>query len=77
VIAFRRGAFSELVADGETGLLVETVKEMGEAVAQLRKISPEACRARVETHFTAQRMARDYEALYRHVLAGLKKPVAA
>jgi glycosyltransferase involved in cell wall biosynthesis len=77
VIAFRRGAFSEVVADGETGFVVETLEEMAEAVGLLSKISPEACRARVERHFTVQRMALEYQTLYRQVLAAAKKPVAA
>jgi glycosyltransferase involved in cell wall biosynthesis len=68
VVAFRRGAFPEVVADGETGFIVESVKEMARAVSEVARLSPETCRTRVERHFTASRMARDYAELYRRVL---------
>ncbi|HUI83944.1 MAG TPA: glycosyltransferase [Candidatus Binatia bacterium] len=73
VLAFRRGAFAEIVADGETGLLVETVDEMAEALAGVGRISPEQCRERVQQHFSASRMAQEYEELYRRVLTSAKE----
>lgn len=77
VIAFPRGAIPEIVADGETGFLVETVEEMALALGEVDRICPEACRARVERHFTASRMAREYEALYHHVLTSTRQRSAA
>jgi glycosyltransferase involved in cell wall biosynthesis len=77
VVAFRRGAFPEVVAVGETGMLVDTLDEMAAAVGNLQHISAATCRARVERQFTAKRMARDYEKLYRRVLTCASKPVAA
>ncbi len=68
VVAFRRGAFPEVVADGETGFVVESLEEMSPALGEVDRISPAACRARVERHFNASRMARDYQELYRRVL---------
>lgn len=67
VIAFRRGALPEVVADGETGILVDNAEQMAAAVAQAGAIDPRACRARVETFFSSQRMADDYERLYARV----------
>jgi glycosyltransferase involved in cell wall biosynthesis len=69
VIAFRRGGIPEVVADGETGLLVENTNEMTAAVQQIGVIEPEACRSRVERYFSAQRMADDYEWVYARVIA--------
>jgi glycosyltransferase involved in cell wall biosynthesis len=69
VIAFRRGGIPEVVAEGETGLLVDSAEEMVAAVKQITGIDPEACRSRVERHFSAQRMADDYEWLYACVIA--------
>jgi glycosyltransferase involved in cell wall biosynthesis len=69
VIAFRRGGIPEVVAEGETGLLVDTVQEMAAAVKQVGAIDPDTCRSRVEDQFSAQRMADDYEALYGRVIA--------
>ncbi len=68
VIAFRRGAFPEIIADGETGFLVDSVEQMAGAIHDASRISPDACRSRVERFFRADRMARDYEQLYRRVV---------
>lgn len=73
VVAFRRGAFPEIVAHGETGFIVDTVEEMASALGELGGISPEKCRERVQRHFTASRMAQDYEELYRRVLTSAQE----
>ncbi len=73
VVAFRRGAFPEIVADRETGFVVESPEEMTAALGKLDQISPEACRMRVERHFTASRMAQDYQETYRRVLICTEK----
>jgi len=64
VIAFGSGAVPEVVAEGETGFLVKDVEEMAEAVVRVGRIEPRRCRARVEDHFSAARMAEDYQRLY-------------
>ena len=71
-VALRRGAFPEVVADGEAGFVVDSIEEMPEALAQLDRISPKACRTRVERHFSASRMAHEYQELYRRVLMRVK-----
>jgi glycosyltransferase involved in cell wall biosynthesis len=68
VIAFRRGAIPEVVADGETGILVDTPEEMVQAIAQIERIDPRACRERVQRLFSARRMADEYAQLYSRVL---------
>ena len=69
VVAFRRGAFPEVVADAETGILVDSVEEMAAAINAVNHIDPRECRARVAQSFAASRMAREYEELYDHVIA--------
>jgi glycosyltransferase involved in cell wall biosynthesis len=76
VIAFRRGAFPEIVADRETGFVVDTIEEMALALRDVDCISPEACRTRVEECFSASGMAREYEGLYRRVLTSAKELAA-
>ena len=76
VVAFRRGALPDIVADGETGILVDTLDEMVEAINAVLRISPRACRDRVERFFTAKRMARDYEELYCKVMAATRRQAA-
>jgi glycosyltransferase involved in cell wall biosynthesis len=69
VIAVNRGSMPELIVDGVTGFLVDTAEEAIAAVARLPEIDREACRAHVAKHFTVERMAARYEALYRRILA--------
>jgi glycosyltransferase involved in cell wall biosynthesis len=68
VIGFRRGAIPEVVTDGETGFVVDDVDQMAEMVWHAGEISPYACRAHVEMHCSAERMADEYEELYARVL---------
>ena len=68
VVALRRGAIPEVVADTRTGFVVESVEEMIAALARVAEIDPHVCRQRVERHFSAARMADDFERLYQRVL---------
>lgn len=68
VVAFRRGAIPEIVADGHTGLLVDSPEEMVAALERVSKIDPRACREHIERRFSATRMASHYERLYQRVL---------
>lgn len=68
VIAFRRGALPEVVSHGETGFVVDSEEEMLAAMAKINNILPYACRRRAEQHFSAVRMAGEYENLYRTIL---------
>jgi glycosyltransferase involved in cell wall biosynthesis len=62
VIAFRRGALEEVVAEG-TGYLVDGVEEMAAACGRLGAIRAEDCRAWVEREFSARAMVDGYERL--------------
>lgn len=68
VIAFGRGSIPEIVRDGETGYIVDSVDQAVEAVAAIASIERRACRAHVESHFTCQQMARNYLEAYQQVL---------
>ncbi len=70
VIAIRRGAMAELIVDGVTGFLVGGVAEAVAAVARLGEIDRAACRAHVAAHFSVERMADRYLALYRRLAGG-------
>ncbi len=61
VIAMRRGSVPEVVADGETGFVVDTVKQMASAIKKIGSISRAACRKRVEDNFTTEKMVEGYE----------------
>jgi glycosyltransferase involved in cell wall biosynthesis len=64
VIAFRRGAFPEIIVDGVTGFLVDDLDGMIEAVKKIDTIDRAVCRRHVEEHFSVQRMVEGYETLY-------------
>jgi glycosyltransferase involved in cell wall biosynthesis len=68
VLALRRGALPEVIDDQRTGFVVKNLDGIAAAVERLDGISPEACRAHVEQHFSAARMAEDYANLYQRVL---------
>jgi glycosyltransferase involved in cell wall biosynthesis len=64
VIAYRRGSVPEIIADGETGFLVDNVDEAVAAVRRLPRLSRRHCREVFESRFTSGRMAEDYLAMY-------------
>jgi glycosyltransferase involved in cell wall biosynthesis len=70
VIAFRHGSVPELVEDGATGAIVQTLDDAVGAVERVAQLDRRAIRARWEERFTARRMACEYLALYEQLLAG-------
>jgi glycosyltransferase involved in cell wall biosynthesis len=68
VIAFGRGSMPEIIRHGETGYIVDDIKQAVEAVAAVRSIDRSACRDDVEQRFSDTRMARDYVRAYQEVL---------
>jgi len=68
VIAFNRGSMPELIDDGVTGFLVDTVEEAVAAIARIDEIDRAACRRAVAERFSVERMADDYIALYERLL---------
>ena len=76
VVAFRRGALPEVIEEGQTGLLVESLEQMAEAVLSSGQISPGACRARAEQLYDSRRMVTHYEALYWRVRHLYERPSA-
>ncbi|WP_244818119.1 glycosyltransferase family 4 protein [Caballeronia sp. Lep1P3] len=68
VIAFRRGAVPEVVEHGVNGFIVDDVDQAVDAVRALGEIDPARCRQSFEKRFSAERMARDYLAVYRDLI---------
>lgn len=64
VIGFNKGSVAEVVKDKETGFVVETRKEMKEAIKNIDRIKPEDCRNWVEQNFTLDKMVESYEKTY-------------
>jgi glycosyltransferase involved in cell wall biosynthesis len=69
VIAFRRGAIPEIVEDGVTGYVVDSVEAAVDAYHRLGELSRERIRARFGERFSAGRMALEHLAAYERLLA--------
>ena len=74
VIAFNRGSVPEVVDDGLTGFIVEDETSAVAAVSRLPALSCDQVRRRFEERFTARRMANDYLAVYRGLMANHASP---
>ncbi len=72
VVAMRTGALPEIIEDGKTGFLVDSMEEMTEAIKDSGLISPEACVEAARERFDAARMAEGYIDLYREILEAFK-----
>jgi glycosyltransferase involved in cell wall biosynthesis len=67
-IAFRHGSVPEIIDDGVSGVIVESVEEAIQAVERVKLMSRTACRSVFEQRFTARRMAQDYLRLYERMI---------
>jgi glycosyltransferase involved in cell wall biosynthesis len=68
VIAFEKGSMPELIENGKTGFLVNTVDEAIERVARIKEIDRATCRRHVKRHFTVERMISEYIQVYEMIL---------
>ncbi|MCP4261946.1 MAG: glycosyltransferase family 4 protein [Planctomycetes bacterium] len=67
VIAMDLGSCREVIADKETGYLVNNVEEAVEAVGKIDQIDRKKCLQRVEENFTIDCMAAGYEKVYEEI----------
>jgi glycosyltransferase involved in cell wall biosynthesis len=68
VIAFDRGSMPELITDGRTGYLVQTVDQAVRAVAAIDRLDRRAIRAAAVDRFGQDRMVERYLDVYRTIL---------
>ena len=72
VIGWRRGSVPEVLEDGVTGFIVDTVEEAVRAVGRIDEIDRGRCRRVFEERFDAGRMARDYLDVYARVARAVR-----
>jgi len=77
VIAYPRGSVPEVLEDGVTGWIVESIEEAVLAVARVPALNRARCRQVFEERFSAFRMAQDYLRIYKELLGGWSGRVAA
>ena len=65
VLAFRRGSVPEIVEEGLTGIIVDSMEEAVRRLPQALALDRRKVRRRFEERFSVTRMAKDYLAVYR------------
>jgi glycosyltransferase involved in cell wall biosynthesis len=69
VVAFGNGSVPEVIDEGVTGFIVNSVEQAAAAVGGLGQFDRRQCRQRFERRFTAARMAQEYSELYQALVA--------
>ena len=69
VVAFRGGSVPEVIDDGVTGFVVDTMPDAIEATRHVHRLSREQCRRTFERRFNVTRMAADYVTVYEELIA--------
>ncbi len=70
VIGLKRGSVPEVVQDGQTGFVCDSVAEMAAAVNKVERIDRKVCRKIVEERFSDEAVINQYEAVYKEVVGG-------
>ncbi len=76
-IAFDCGSVSEVLREGVSGFVVNSVDEAVEAVPKVASLSRPACRREFDKRFLASRMAEDYVRLYELLATAESLPLLA
>lgn len=65
VLAWRRGSVPEVIEDGTTGFIVDSIDDAVSALPALGQLDRRRCRASFERRFGVERMAAEYVEVYR------------
>ena len=68
VIAFNRGSMPELIMDGKTGFLVNTIEEASQMVDNIQLINRKYCRDWAVSNFSMEKMVDGYLKTYKQIL---------
>jgi glycosyltransferase involved in cell wall biosynthesis len=72
ILALNEGAVSEIVVNGKTGFVVDSLSDMIGAVDRIDRIDPRECRRHVQDRFSITRMANKYSELYQQIVGAYK-----
>ena len=67
VLAYRRGSIPEVIEDGVTGYVSDSLNGMAAAVSQVSRLDRARCRQAFEDRFTVERMVRNYVTIYEQI----------
>jgi len=76
VIAMDLGSCREVIADGQTGYLANSVDEAVEAVGKIDRIDRKKCLQRVQENFTIDKMVEGYEKVYAEIFRREEKKLS-
>jgi glycosyltransferase involved in cell wall biosynthesis len=68
IVTRRCGATPEVVEHGRTGFVCDDDEEVAVALRRIDRLDRATCRGTVATRFSVERMADDYEAVYRRLV---------
>lgn len=68
VIAFNRGSMKEIIVDGKTGFLVDTIDEAANMISNIKSINRKYCSEWANSKFSRQKMIESYLAVYEEIL---------
>jgi glycosyltransferase involved in cell wall biosynthesis len=68
VIAWPNGSVPEVIDDGRTGFIVESVADAVKAVSRISELDRRTCRKTFEERFDAAQMARQYVEVYSRLI---------
>jgi glycosyltransferase involved in cell wall biosynthesis len=68
VVAFKKGSMSELILNGKTGFLVNTIEEAVDSLKNIPRINRKYCRQWAEEKFSREKMIEDYLKVYKKIL---------
>jgi glycosyltransferase involved in cell wall biosynthesis len=74
VLAFDCGSVPEVIDDGISGHVVATIEDAAAVLPRTMALDRTVVRAVFDRRFSAARMARDYLALYRRLIATEREP---
>ncbi len=67
-IGWNKGAIPEVIKEGETGFIVNSMQEMTAAIKNADTINTDHCCSEAVQHFSRQAMAKGYEKVYQRLL---------
>jgi glycosyltransferase involved in cell wall biosynthesis len=75
VVALRQGSVPEVVLDGVTGYVCDSVEHLPAALRNSKRLRPEECRKHAVTHFDVSTMVARYEDVYLSLVDRTTSPV--
>lgn len=74
VMALRRGAAPEVVSDGQTGVIGDSIEELVERFSEIGNITQQTCRERVARLFSKEKMTDSYLKAFERVMTNSLTP---